>query len=263
MRRDLRPVSEFAWRTDHGGDGELDAGHVLQQFLHLLALPLQLFGVDQVLVLAAAAGAEERALGVDAVRRGRQHLQQVGLGEILVVAIDPRADLLAGQREGDHDDPPAVAPVRGAMARPARLIIFPVLGPPSSIFCPRFPGLWQRHPPQAYAEICEGGDFQLDLGAVREGTVVELLFAHKTHETTRYQAGEEKSRSGGTRIARIGTNRSTGLMCDHSWNSCHSRLGLKLGLASFVFFVCFVGSAPGRKDHQPPESSREAAGEAA
>jgi hypothetical protein len=107
MRRDFRPIPEFPRRADDGVHGKFDAGHVFQQFLDLLALPFQLLGVGKVLVLAAAALAEKRAFRIDAVRRGRENLQQVGLGIILVVAEDAGADLLARQREGHHDDPAA------------------------------------------------------------------------------------------------------------------------------------------------------------
>ena len=61
VRRDLGAVAELARRGDDRRDGEVRAGQVLQQLAHLLALPAQLLGVGKVLVLAAAAAAEERA----------------------------------------------------------------------------------------------------------------------------------------------------------------------------------------------------------
>jgi len=108
MRGDLRAVSELARRTDYRGDGEFDAGHVIQQLGNLPAFPFQLLGIDQMLILAAAAAPEEGAAGrLNTVRRGCQDCDEIGFGIVLVIPENPRADPFSGQRERNHDDPPA------------------------------------------------------------------------------------------------------------------------------------------------------------
>lgn len=67
--------------------------------------PRELFGVGEVLVLAATTAGEERTDRGDAVRRGRKDLDEVGFGEIFLVAEDAGADAFSGERERDHDDP--------------------------------------------------------------------------------------------------------------------------------------------------------------
>lgn len=62
-------------------------------------------GVVEVLVLAAAAGAEEGADGGDAVWGGGEDLDEVGVGVIFVIAVDASDDAFAWEGEGDHDDP--------------------------------------------------------------------------------------------------------------------------------------------------------------
>ena len=79
---------------------------MLQQLAHLALLPVELLGVGEILVLAAAAAAEKRTAGRHAVWRWCQHLDEVGLGVVLVVPEHPRPHALAGQGEGHHDHPP-------------------------------------------------------------------------------------------------------------------------------------------------------------
>src|SRR5690606_38552908 len=106
-------------------------------------------------------GAEERAFRINAVRRRREHRKEVGLGIVLVVAIDARADFLAGQGKRHHDDP----------------------------FI-----LTYGHATEADAEVGERGNLQLDLGAIGKGMVVELfLFHHETHERHENRQAEAKS----------------------------------------------------------------------
>ena len=138
VRGDFRAVVPELRRGNAGLHRELDAGHVLQQLADLAGLPRELGRVGQVLVLAAAAGPEQRAAGLHAVRRGLEHLDQVGVGAVLVVAENAGLHELAGQAER-HEDHPAV------------------------------------HPADADAEIAQGIDPQLDLLVVGEGVRVEFF----------------------------------------------------------------------------------------
>ena len=157
MRGDLRAVAERPGRADDGQDGERDPGHVLGELGDLPALPLQLLRVAQVLVLAAAAPAEERAPGLDPVRRGLEHLHEVGLRVVGVVAEDPCADPLARQSERHHDDPLA----RGLLPR-------------------------QVDAAQPDAQVGQRRDRQLDLLVVAERPVVEFFpFGHGRHITVK------------------------------------------------------------------------------
>ena len=71
----------------------------------MLALPLQLFLIGKVLILAAATGAKERAFGCDSVRRGLQDFNEVGMRAIGVVAINACFDRLSRKTERHKDDP--------------------------------------------------------------------------------------------------------------------------------------------------------------
>ncbi len=79
-------------------------------------LPGQLLGVGEVLVLAAAAAAIEGAGRRDPVGRGDQHLDQVGLRVVLVVAEDPHAHPFAREGEGIITTQPG-AGLSGRMTR--------------------------------------------------------------------------------------------------------------------------------------------------
>jgi hypothetical protein len=100
VRRDLRAVAELPRRADHRRHRENDARHVLQQFGDLPLLPPQLLGVREVLVLAAAATAEEHATRRHAMRRRAQHLEKIGLGEVFVVPVHPHPDRSPGSANG-------------------------------------------------------------------------------------------------------------------------------------------------------------------
>ena len=105
VRGDFGAIVVFAGRGGDWFDGEVDPGHVAEEFLDLLTFPDELFGVGEVLVLAAAAVGEERALRGDAVRGWDEDCDEIGLAEVFVVAVDPGADGFAGEGEGDEDDP--------------------------------------------------------------------------------------------------------------------------------------------------------------
>lgn len=107
MRGDFGPIAVGARGGNDGGDGEGDAGHVFEEFGDLPALPVSLLGVVEMLILAAAAAAEERAAGLDAMRRGCEDGDEVGFREVLVIAEDAGADAFAGEGEGDHHHPAA------------------------------------------------------------------------------------------------------------------------------------------------------------
>jgi len=158
MRRDLRPVTKLARRADDRRDRERDARHVLEELLHLPAFPGELLGVGQVLVLAAAAPTEERTLRRDAVRRRGEDGDEIGLGEILLVAENARPHALAGQGERHHHDPLALG----------------LAG--------------QRGAPEANPEIGQRRDLELQLVMIRKRAVVEFLFSHgRLHQFTKYQ----------------------------------------------------------------------------
>ena len=67
MRGNLRAVAVGFGRADDGINRVGDAGHVLKQLGDLTLFPNELFGVSEVLVLAAAATGKQRANGRDAV----------------------------------------------------------------------------------------------------------------------------------------------------------------------------------------------------
>ena len=113
LRRELRAVAELLRRADRRADGgAVEAAGAREELGDVARLHPQLLGVLDVLVLAAAAHAEERAARLRAHRRRRaDHLEQVGVRVALVVAEDARAHRLAGQRERHHHDPAAVVAV--------------------------------------------------------------------------------------------------------------------------------------------------------
>ena len=67
MRGDLRAVAVGFGRADDGVNRVGDASHVLKELGDLPLFPNKLFGVTEVLVLAAAAAGKQRANGRDAV----------------------------------------------------------------------------------------------------------------------------------------------------------------------------------------------------
>ena len=81
---------------------------MLEQLFDLLLFPGQLLGVGEVLILAAAAFTEQRALWLDPRRRCLQDLDQIRLAVVLVIAEHPRADTLVRQGEGDENHPAVV-----------------------------------------------------------------------------------------------------------------------------------------------------------
>ena len=93
---------------------------ITEGFRDLLLLPLELLRVGEVLVLAAAAFAEEVATGLDAMRRRDDDADEVGAGEVGGVMPDAGHDLLSGQGSGDEDDPAVDAGHAFAEVRQAR-----------------------------------------------------------------------------------------------------------------------------------------------
>jgi hypothetical protein len=156
VRGDLGTVAELLRGADDRRDGEYDAGHVLEEFLHLPAFPRELLGVGEVLVLAAAAAAEERTARRDAMRGRREHLDEIRLGEVLVVAEDADLHALAGQGKRHHDDPR-----RGG-----------------GIF-----DFGEGDAAEADAQVGERGDLELQLVMIRKGPVVEFALNHGIHRT--------------------------------------------------------------------------------
>lgn len=115
----------------------LDAGHVFEEFDDLAGFPGELGVVVEVLILAAAAFAKERAAGFGAFGRGLEDFEQIGSRVVLVVAEDADADFFAGEAKGDEDDPVLALGSVGVV-------------------------IWNRDAGDAIAEVGEGidGDFE-------------------------------------------------------------------------------------------------------
>ena len=88
-----------------GVDLGLDAAEALEGLRDLLLLPFELLRVGEVLVLAAAAFAEEVAAGLDAMRRGDDDAHEVAAREVGGVVPDAGHDLFPREGAGDEDDP--------------------------------------------------------------------------------------------------------------------------------------------------------------
>jgi TrmH family RNA methyltransferase len=129
-----------------------------------------LFGVGQVLILAATAPPKERTSGIDAMRGRSNDFNQVGFGKILVVAIHANLHPLARKSKRHHDDPTSAA-----KAREVRFA---------------FPN---RHAAESNAKIGQRGNLELKLMMIRERLIVEFLFAHETHERHEIAQAEAKS----------------------------------------------------------------------
>ena len=84
--------------------GRFDLADAAEDLAHDFSLAGGLEGGARVLVMASAAAAEDRALGLDAFRGTCNPLLNACIGESAVVVDDPQPDSLAGQREGRHDD---------------------------------------------------------------------------------------------------------------------------------------------------------------
>ena len=125
--------------------------HVLEQFLDLARFPAQLLLVIEVLVLAAAALAEERAFGLQSVSRCFNDLKEIGLTVRCVVAIDTSPDFFTRQGVWHKDNPPF-------------LLLF-LSG--------------ELHPGNADTEVTQSGNFQFDFLVVIKRVGVEFFrFAH-------------------------------------------------------------------------------------
>jgi hypothetical protein len=85
-----------------GGIGE--TADALEEFADLLVFELELGGVIEVLVLAAAAVSEVGAAGGDAVGCGLEDAEEMGAGEAFFNFGDFDFDDFAGDDEGDEDD---------------------------------------------------------------------------------------------------------------------------------------------------------------
>ena len=83
----------------------VDPCHVLQEFTNLPALPVKLFPVVEMLVLAAAAGGEERTAWLLTTGTGNKDFQQVSMRTTGFVLPDAGPHPFAGQAERDEDDP--------------------------------------------------------------------------------------------------------------------------------------------------------------
>lgn len=127
-----------------------DAGHVLEELGDLAGLPGELGFVMEVLVLAAAAFAEERTAWLGTLGRGFDDFEQIGAGVVLVVAVDAGADFFTGEAEGNEDDPGCGFAV-GVLSR------------------------GNGDAGEAVAEIGEGLDDEFEFLVVGEGMGVELF----------------------------------------------------------------------------------------
>src|ERR1700683_2387298 len=95
MRGDFGAIAVLAWRADNRLDRKGEPGKVLEQLGHLTALPEELVGVGQILVLAAAAPSEDRAGCRHPTGRANQDLDQIGLGKISMIAKHTRPNPVA------------------------------------------------------------------------------------------------------------------------------------------------------------------------
>ncbi len=82
---------------------------MLEQLPDLPRLPRQLLLVGKVLVLAAAAGPEQRATRRHPVRRGLQNRHQIALRVVFIIPENPRQHRFPRQRVG-HENHPAIHP---------------------------------------------------------------------------------------------------------------------------------------------------------
>ncbi len=91
-------------RPQDGGQIQLDVPHPLQRIGNALALGPQLFLVAHVAELAAAAFAEEGAVGLEAHGGGEQQLHPTAPGHVFVHLLqpDPPPLPLDGVRDKDH-----------------------------------------------------------------------------------------------------------------------------------------------------------------
>ena len=105
VRCDLGAVAIFNRRGNDLAHRMLDLRHVFQQLGHLTAFRLKLFRIREVLILAAAALTKESTLRRDTIRCRFQHLDEIRLAVVLVIAEDTALHQLTGKRERDEDHP--------------------------------------------------------------------------------------------------------------------------------------------------------------
>ena len=139
--------------------GMLDIRHVAKKRRDLVAFPLELVLVGEVLVLAASTIAEERTFRRDPVRAGAQDLEKIGMGAVLVVAPDPDPHPFAGEGIGDEDHPAMVGwgRITALVSLPRRIL--PIV--------PRRLGR-QGDPADPGAQVREGVDGEFELLVVAE-----------------------------------------------------------------------------------------------
>ena len=161
--RDLGAVAVGFGRADDWIHGVRDAGHVLKEFGDLALFPEELFGVSEMLVLAAAAAGEERADGRDAMGRGREDRDEIGFGVVFMITKNAGVDAFAGETERNHNDPFGSGVRRVGHA-----------GEPDAV-------VGERH------------DLEFELGVIRKGEVVVFGFlAHGTHGIHGNRPDQEK-----------------------------------------------------------------------
>lgn len=71
----------------------------------MAGLPIKLFLVREVLVLAASAGGEVLAMRLDPIRGGLDDFDQIGVGAVVFISPNFGADFFAREDERDEDDP--------------------------------------------------------------------------------------------------------------------------------------------------------------
>jgi hypothetical protein len=105
MRGDLGSVAVGERRRAPGRHGKVDPGHALKQLGDLIALPLQLRGVGEILILTSAALTEDRAQGFDPVGTRAHDPDEIGFGETGAVPENAGDDPLTGEGLGNKNDP--------------------------------------------------------------------------------------------------------------------------------------------------------------
>ena len=81
-----------------------------EQFGDVASFPVELGGIGKVLILAAAAVTKKRAKRFDAVGRRGDDGDEIGLGVVWGIPIDPGANGFTWQGEGDEHDPAILSP---------------------------------------------------------------------------------------------------------------------------------------------------------
>lgn len=154
---------------------------MFEQLSDLPPFPVQLFGIIEILILAAATLLKQRTRRLHPMFGRAQHLNKVAVGKVLLVSPDPHPNKLSRQGEGYEHNPSA------AITLPA--------------IC-RFGRSRQRHAPQSLAHVGQSRDFDFDFRSPRKGILPKCVFVpHRTKDPTRLAARVQDKQPSSARIA--------------------------------------------------------------